>query len=43
MTLNTGYDKLTEMTIFELLDMCDDLKEIQREVKREAKKKARTR
>ena len=39
MNLNTGYDKLTEMPVFDLLDLCDDLKEVQKGIERKVKRK----
>lgn len=39
MNLNTGYDKLTEMPFFELLDMCEDLREVQKDAERRARRK----
>ena len=33
MNLNSDWDKFERMSIFELLDLCDDLKDLQKEMK----------
>ena len=39
MNLNTDYTNLTGMSVFDLLDLCDDIKEVQRETERKVRRK----
>lgn len=39
MNLNTGYDRFLDMPIFELLDMCEDYKELQKSIEKKVKRK----